>query len=543
MKLNSWTAVIGTVALAAGVILAAANLWYGELNQDEGWYLYAASQVAEGRVPYADFAYTQAPLLPLVYSAADSLVRTWGLAGGRLFTTLLGLTAALGAAVLAGRTVPRPWVPAARTLALVLVLVNVYQSYFTTVVKTYSLTALFLLAGLLFLSRTRRDQWIGPVLAGLFLALAAGTRLSAGLVLPVAGLYLLGHRVRLGDRPWAAFGAGGALALAAIFGPFALTSLEGMLFGVWGYHTGRSAGSATAWWAYKAAFLSRFVQAYFVFVLLLVVRVLLGGLRLLPAAEKAPAEEDTEAPPRFITMLWLAGLAMTALHMASAFPYDDYQVIVFPILAVALSGSLVNLLIRGDVADPEAEWIQGDRRDGWMALLLLTALLGSLAAAVSSPINQSWFNAGRDRIWWPMKERSDLQVLRDTAAGLRAETQPGDLLLTQDTYLAVEAGLRVPPGLEMGAFSYFPDMDGSTADRLRVLNGQRLADLIDAAPAARAAFSGYGFAAACPAVEPLSTSERAAWLERLEQSYKKTAEVPGFGQGHTVLKLYQRREP
>ena len=54
----------GTILVCG--ILAAANLYLGDLNQDEGWYLYAAGLTAQGQLPYVDFAYTQAPVLPLV---------------------------------------------------------------------------------------------------------------------------------------------------------------------------------------------------------------------------------------------------------------------------------------------------------------------------------------------------------------------------------------------------------------------------------------------------------------------------------------------
>ncbi len=42
------------VALVALAVLAAAAVWMGGLNQDEGWYLYAANLVAEGKTPYSD---------------------------------------------------------------------------------------------------------------------------------------------------------------------------------------------------------------------------------------------------------------------------------------------------------------------------------------------------------------------------------------------------------------------------------------------------------------------------------------------------------
>ena len=47
--------------LAGGVALCVAYfaIWYGGLNQDEGWYLYSAQMVRAGRLPYRDFFFTQ----------------------------------------------------------------------------------------------------------------------------------------------------------------------------------------------------------------------------------------------------------------------------------------------------------------------------------------------------------------------------------------------------------------------------------------------------------------------------------------------------
>ncbi|NTV53678.1 MAG: hypothetical protein HGA76_11805, partial [Candidatus Firestonebacteria bacterium] len=81
-----------------------------------------------------------------------------------------------------------------------------------------------------------------------------------------------------------------------------------------------------------------------------------------------------------------------------------------------------------------------------MAILTVTWLTCGLYA-FSSPLAQSWFVAGRDRIWWRLREESPVAQLRDTAKWVRALNTPegGTHLLTQDTYLAVEAGLTVIP--------------------------------------------------------------------------------------------------
>ena len=50
----------------------------GTLYDDEGWYLVAARKVAQGQVPYRDFAFFQAPWHPTVYGLVGSV---YGLLG------------------------------------------------------------------------------------------------------------------------------------------------------------------------------------------------------------------------------------------------------------------------------------------------------------------------------------------------------------------------------------------------------------------------------------------------------------------------------
>ncbi|MDW8268066.1 MAG: hypothetical protein RMN24_02775 [Anaerolineae bacterium] len=55
-----------TGAVVSFLVTAAFLFVYREVNLDEGWYLWAARLVYEGQIPYRDFAYPQAPLLPYV---------------------------------------------------------------------------------------------------------------------------------------------------------------------------------------------------------------------------------------------------------------------------------------------------------------------------------------------------------------------------------------------------------------------------------------------------------------------------------------------
>ncbi|MCC7300875.1 MAG: hypothetical protein IT583_07330, partial [Verrucomicrobia bacterium] len=172
---------------------------------------------------------------------------------------------------------------------------------------------------------------------------------------------------------------------------------------------------------------------------------------------------------------------------------------------------------------------------------VFAVLLICTAASFSSPINQEWVIRGRDRIWWKFKETSDLAVLQKVGAELRAKLGEDGLLLTQDTYLAIEAGARVPQGMEMGPFSYYPSMSRTQAEKLNLMNEEMMRETLTLARGPVAAISGYGLTIRSPEIEEISSNDRKALRGILETGYKKTGEVPGFGQAHTLLEIFERK--
>ncbi len=518
------------ITATAAVILAAANLYLGDLNQDEGWYLYAAQMVAAGQWPYVDFAFTQGPVMPLVYALFAPAISTGGLAGGRLLTALLGILAAVLAARLAARLVTTELQRYAALITFTLISVNVYQSYFCTVVKTYSLTALLLMLGFLALAEgwTHRRTWL-MFMAGAFIALAAGTRSSAGAILPIVLLGLLQSRKHAPPRAWFNFGIGAILAACIVCLPFLVLAPDAFFYCTMQYHTLRHSGGSLMALAFKAGFLSRLLQAYFVAfsigVGVFVAKLALAGTTA--ATSTAPGTTPTTTTMAAVTImriLWTSTIFITLIHFLAPFPYDDYQVFVFPLLAIAVANAAIRLV--------------GQRGALWLTMGILALSLG---AAGSSPLNQDWFIQGRDRIWWLVKDRSPLQKLRDTAAQIRQVTHPGDLLLTQDPYLAVEANRKLPRGLEMGQFSYFPDMADDQAKRLHVFNRAGLANFLQATDAPLAALSGYALAIQSPDVTPISSEDQALFNGIVMDRYTPMTNIPCFGQAGTTLTIYRKK--
>lgn len=541
MKRATWVS-ITVVAVGLAILLSAANLFLGSLNQDEGWYLYAARQITEGKILYRDFMFTQGPTLPYVYGVLFPIIGKLGVAGGRLITALFGLAAAGCAAWLAARsTVSKHW-KAASLAAFILAGVNVYQSYFTVIVKTYALCAFFLTAGFVALSYTNsRRGAMAAFWGGFLLALAACTRLSAGIALPVAGIWLLWNYKKVAPLAWVAFGLGGGFILLLGLGTFFLMAPENTEFALFGYHAGRSPGGLMQLLALKAGFISRFAQAYFVFFAGLLLTFALKRLQW-PVRERGFEEMTLDSRPRlmelvraanaesssfarsFRSLLWIAGSLITLVHLLAPFPYDDYQVIVYPLLTAALAVTLVPHC-------PERQQLRAV-----FAVLVICA-----AASFSSPVNQDWLIRGRDRIWWKFKETPDLRLLQKTAVQIRERIGDDGLLLTQDTYLAVEAGALVPHGMEMGPFCYYPDMSREQAEKLNLLNREMLVEILTQARAPVAAFSGYGLTIRSPEIEEISSNDWKALHDVLEKNYAKYGEVPNFGQAYTSLELFSRK--
>lgn len=524
--------ILVVLAVLAALTLGAVAVWFGSLNQDEGWYLYAAQLVRAGKLPYHDFFFTQGPTLPVVYSFLSPL---WtcagspihGVLGGRIVTLVFGLA---GVVVFAGtaRFLVRGERRAAAAFAVFAMLAcNVYHIYFLTIPKTYALGSFFTAVGFYFLASALSSA--GParaaqlVASGLAMAFASGTRISLVLMIGVVGFALL-FNFRRYRYAFVWFGIGGSLGLFLTYGLFAMDpeSLRGLL-AAQEYHAARGGFDLM----FAVGSVSRLSRAY-VGMLVALALVIAGVLCRARAASSADSSGDAEPEnAKFLVWVLLASFAAVFLLQLSApFPYDDYQVPVMGVLAVVAAALFATRCTGSD----EAGALRG----------CVFVFLATCVASFGSPQLQQWFVAGQDRFWTRMKEGSDIAGLRRAAAKVEALDPGGKTLFTQDLYLAVECGRTVPEGLEMGPFSYFPKAFDVEAEALHVMNPTRLEKLIESAPSPVAAFSEYGFAVAAPECSEVPYEEQTWYWVKLRGKYSLAEEIPGFGQNNTKLILLKR---
>jgi len=484
--------------------LSFAAVWLGGLNQDEGWYLYAANLVHEGQKVYRDFAFTQGPVMPKVYAAFTWIWAKWGLLGARVFTLLIGLIGIVFAALTAKKLAPEGKGNAAALIVAMLLGCNLYHLYYLAIPKTYALASLYVMMGFGVLAArvwggkdSARGRAIFALMGGYFLARAAGVRISLGAILPVVGIALLMRR----DWSWVWFGMGGLLGLVGDYG-FVLidpATLKGFM-AAQSYHTARG-GSDLTW---VVGSLSRLVRWYLpVFIVL--------GLGNFKCAR---------------TLLF-AFLAVFAVQMAAPFPYEDYQVPIMGLLAVFAAVNFVDdvwkfggLEVSMPANTPKHPNVQTSK------LLLVLGL--TFASSFGSPLLEKWSTNGQDRFWSLKKSTCELAQLRDAAKRIEEIDPNGKDIFTQDLYLAIEANRKVPKGLEMGPFSILTDAEWRT--------------LISSAPCKVAAVSGYTFAIEPPKCNERPFEQQLEYLKLLKENYAAVDRMADFGQNATTLLLLKRKD-
>lgn len=418
----------------------------GRVNQDEGWYLYAARLVYEGRLPYRDFAFFQAPLLPLVYGLPQQLFGA-GLETGRLTSLVLGAaTLALGARLSfegGGRFAALLFLAVAPFTPLLL--------WVFTTTRTEPLNALLLtLSAWLLLRPVSGARHAGGAL--LAAALAVATRIAS---LPFALLVLLhvARRHRGSPRELALTFAPGLLVTLAFAG---LTVAAGP--GAVGFDlVTRQAERHTQLqqqdedWTLAEAGTRRMADVS-------LLRAYYGGVPLvsfacaLGVAAVFLSRRGRAGFAREASGLALLAFAAYLPNLVPRVVFPEYFAAAFPLFLALTAWCAAQLRAR---ASPE----------GRRAVVAAAGVL--VFFHVGSSVGQQHLHASR--------ESPDLDEIRSAGEYLAERVPASRTLATLDTYLAVESGRRVPPGWEMGIFAYFPARSAEDGRRLKLLTKGRLA--------------------------------------------------------------------
>lgn len=513
-----WWSLLMTVP--AGLFLYAFAALFGNLNQDEGWYLYAAQRVADGAMPYRDFFFTQGPVMPYVYGALAKVWAPMGVLGGRLLTVFFGVFSCIATAFLARCAVSRDRAFAATVMGAALAGCNVYHVYFTTIPKTYALASCLIMVGYVLLSigargHTKYPTWVlvtSSLASGLLIALAAGTRISMGALLPITALAMM-MTWRQTGKTWFWFSVGGGLGLAIAYVPSVVYARDPFIFAQT-FHAARGGHDLL----FIVGSVSRIVRFYLPVAMLASALIVFQVFRSKHAVRSKARPVLNDWP-----LIWcVAFLGVFVVQLLSPYPYDDYQVPVMGLLIAAVVG-----------------WVMQIVPEGLCGRVCLFVTVLSLGATFGSSLPQDWLIAKQDRFWALKKTQPDILKLKTVAD--QELSKEGGQLLTQDVYLAVQARKKVPEGLEMGPFCYFPNLSDAEAAKYHVLNKAGMLALLERATCPLAAVSGYGFAVRSPVMDEVPAADQKLFREALLRNYTLTKTIDAFGQNSTTLEIYTRK--
>jgi Dolichyl-phosphate-mannose-protein mannosyltransferase len=441
--------------MALGVAVTAAFLVplaiFGAVDNDEGYYGLAAKLTFEGEVPYRDFFYPQAPLLPYVYGA---WMQVFGISLEATRALSVVFTLALGALICrhAATRFVSLWIGALAVLAFAST--RLVATWYSTT-KTYALSTLLLFGAFMLLDREASARtprrWLP---AGVLLGLAMDVRLIFAATVPVFAVLL--WRLPLVTRPRAAghWAVGLALGLLPSLVPLIVAPSQ-FVFGNIGFHAVRSEGGLVGDFDQKLDIVSDVLsQPQYVALLLL------AGIAVV-------AQLARRRPPPLA--FWLAA----ALGLANLLPtptYAQYACTTVPFL-IFTALELVPP-IRARLAQPSGARYRGGAFAVAIVLALAFAFEGMRGVEQAQRFNSS------PTVFFDQATRSAPGGLADV---IDAETVPGEPVLSfRPIYIFLSHADPVP-GFENDfapVAAAIGDMSEPDAERLKLITNCRLEALI-----------------------------------------------------------------
>ncbi len=484
---------IPTLSWVWFVLSSSLFVYLGQVNSDEGWYLYASQLVYAGQLPYRDFAFTQTPLLPYVYGVAQQLFSS-SIYLGRIVTVLCSAMAFWLGAQLAGRYGGA----LASAVTALLGATFTYGIYFQSITKTYALTTLLCVLAWFVLHLRLSRGWRLSLMT-LCVLLATLTRLSALMFAVPFIAYALWTASR--RERWLLI----ALCLSACLwlGWLGLPNVEALQWGLLTHHTAQWGDRSVlervvAMLTVRAPLLFAVFPAY----------ILLWGV-LLCLGYRQIRISFCRQPTLLVTLI---GLLLFALpNLASGGFYGEYFApfffIAFPLTGIAYAQVLLQ---RGRYAKIVLK-----------AALLATCVLG-LARGGFDFIDTSGGTA-------PVEEIKTIATV--VAANSTSDEQ---LFALEALVVAIEARRRVLPNQALAQFS-FSDGDTAAVERLHLLNAPMVWSYLETR---------------LPKIVMLTDTDWLLWqhtvyAERIAATVKNHYELiyqgAEFGQYRNRIEVYRRR--
>lgn len=478
--------------------------FYGRMNLDEGYFLTAIQQVQEGKRCYEDFAFTQGPALPWIYSALlhDFNDAFWKARFFTLIFSTLTVLLALGNAYRYGGGL-------ALTFTTLFLCFNIDYAYFSTILKTYSLAAFLLMLALTLFLAFPHSLFVAILV--LFLSLLATlTRLS---LLPFFLFFVFTSTRLFYRRTPQGFYILLALSLSSCF-IFLLFRLHLLLpyswekfsFHVLHFHGGYEPSQS-------------FLERHFQILCYSLENFFSLGVGILVALclllhKRQLYWTRTEYP----LILLVSGVALVHFFMKTSQP--EYQTVLYPTAALLLGITLARTL---------QEYPRSFQR--WVTVFLL--------ATVAYGFFQGWKTCYgiREERYSPVLQVQSLQEKLRFLAKKKALK----VLTVEPLGLFGTPCLRMPR-TEMGPFSLYHPLSEESAQHFNVITPSQLQKWLTEGTPDLVWYSDSFFSKQNPSLKDFPFEYRQNLQKALEQKYQVVFKLGSYGQFHEDFSLYQRKK-
>jgi len=507
-----------TLGLTLFVVNSVVFIFLGQVNADEGWYLYASKLVYTGHHPYQDFAFTQTPLLPYIYGIAQNLF-IQSLYLGRITSVIFS-----AAAFTLSLTIARNYGgPVAMGLAALLGATFTYGIYFQSITKTHALVTFFFTLAIYVLSVDIRQN-LKAIFLTIIVILAALTRLSAlffaipflTYALATANVKTKGFIVAIGflalfwvltlALPDTAAAEWGLLTHhASQWGDISLVERVGQVLGT------RTLQFLVAFPLYTLLWLTLFFMAYKHIYQTQRQSERATGRRkyqIMPVASI-----KTQAQRYFVILMATTGLLLFAVpNWISGRFYQEYFV---PLIFVSLP--ITSIVYTKLIPH------QGQYAKAFMNLALLTTIVSGVTYGGFYFIDTSGGSA-------PIEEISHVSAII-----AENSTASDELFVLEGLSLAIESQRSVIPNMTMAQFSFY-DADTETVNQLHLVNAQIILSTIEAARPKIVVLTDLDW---------LLLQDTAYYKEivvALQEKYRLIHSAEKFGQHSNHVDVYIRRD-
>lgn len=494
--------IVGSIFVFAAV-MGIVHISLGRITGDEGWYLHSARLVVNGKLPYRDFFFTQAPILPYVYGAILKVVGE-SYYTGRMISFVF-LMAGMGLMLKVCRKLSGP---VGESVAAALVGLNLFVIMQGCSVMTPALTMFLILASVFFMTSSC-SPCMRTMLSVLFLSVAAMVRLSVlpAIILLIIYLYYAEGR----KKTILITGIGTAvISLGALLVPLACAGGARFLFGTLQFHTSSHLPSFGLFLKYKSRFAGGCIAEF-------MPAILLGSIMtasIIIRFRRRPWREFIAYVKRNHIWAYLGAMALliTLGHFIVTVPWPTYEIMVLPVIAIVISG-----------------WIAGRLRStgaGRNAVLLaITSII--ILACLSMPFEE--FVVDTSGGLSPIREI--IKVCRF----IKLNAPQPVKILTLDAGIAYQGNFDLLPGLEMSEFSFFPAWSEEKCRANKVVNSDILIEAIEKGVPDIIALRNRD-------IYMIGGQKPKELVDLIQNKYRWLATAVQYGQFYEPLRIYKRRD-